>query len=130
MFGMKARTRFDRAMVERRAKEGSIRSLGHAAAAIRLTARRSIRRAKTASSPGTPPHTRRGALRSAILYSVEKGQQRALIGPSYEFVGPSALAHEFGGRFRGDAYPRRPFMGPALEKMEPSLPRFWAGSVR
>ena len=130
MFGIKARTRFDRGLVERKAKDGSIRSLGHAAAAIRLTARRSIRRAKTASSPGMPPHTRRGALRSAILYSVEKGQQRAFIGPSYELVGPSALAHEFGGRFRGDAYPRRPFMGPALEKMEPSLPRFWAGSVR
>lgn len=130
MFGMRTRTRFDRRAVERRAKDGSIRSLGHAAASLRLTARRSIRRRKGASPAGTPPHTRQGALRRAVLYSVEKDKQRALIGPSYDLVGPSAIAHEFGGRFRGDRYPRRPFMGPALEKVTPRLPRFWASSVR
>ena len=130
MIGANVRSFFDAKGVQRKANDGSIRALGHAAGAIRLTARRSIRRSPTYSDPGTPPHTRRGLLREGILYAVEKDAARAVIGPTYERVGTSGSAHEFGGRYRGDNYPARPFMGPALEAIRPRLPSFWAASVR
>jgi len=130
MIGATVKTTLNFAVVERKAADGSIKALGHAAAAIRLTARRSIKRSPTYSDPGVPPHTRRGLLREAILYAVEKDAQVAVIGPAYDFVGVSGSAHEFGGRFRGDDYPARPFMGPALEAIRPRLPGFWAASVR
>ena len=104
--------------------------LAHAAATIRLIARRSIRRSPVASAPGTPPHTRRGQLRRAILYAVEKDRQSVVIGPDYGLIGLSATPHEFGGRYRRERYPKRAFMGPALENVEDRLPKFWAGSVR
>ena len=130
MIGMRSRSTFNGETVRKRAERGSFRSLSHAAAAIRLTARRSIRRSKSYSAPGTPPHTRRGLLRGAIVYGVERHRDSALIGPTYERVGTSAMAHEFGGRYRNEKYPKRPFMGPALEKLTPRLAGFWAGSVR
>lgn len=130
MVGMKATVRFDARKVRARARKGSIKSLGHAGGAVRLAARRSIRRGPKASAAGRPPHTRKGRLKSAILYSVERRQERVVIGPRYTVAGPSGMAHEFGGRFRGQRYDRRPFMGPALEKVKDRLPRMWAGSVR
>jgi len=130
MIGMWYRSRFDVETVRKRAEQGSFRSLSHAAAAIRLTARRSIRRSESYSAPGRPPHTRRGLLRGAIVYGVEKHAGRALIGPTYERVGTSAMAHEFGGKYRRERYPKRSFMGPALEKVAPRLAGFWAGSVK
>ena len=130
MVGMNVRTRADFRKVQRKARRANITSLAHAGASIRLTARRSIRRRKGPSAPGTPPHTRRGLLRNAILYAVEPHRQSVVVGPSIEVVGTSATAHEFGGRYRRRRYPRRPFMGPALERTAPRLPRHWAGSVR
>ena len=130
MIGMRSRSQFDVEAVRKRAEQGSFRSLSHAAAAIRLTARRSIRKSASYSAPGTPPHTRRGLLRGAIVYGVERHLNRALVGPTYERVGTSAMAHEFGGKYRKERYPKRPFMGPALEKLTPRLAGFWAGSVR
>jgi hypothetical protein len=61
---------------------------------------------------------------------VEKSKQKVVIGPTHELVGPSAMAHEFGGRFRKQVFPKRPLMGPALEKNLDRLPKFWVGSVR
>lgn len=177
--------------LKKKAAEGSFRSLRHAAGAVRLTARRSIRRRKKASQPGSPPHTQSGNLKRSIRYEVT--QDDALIGPVNEFGGRIWNLHEFGGmgrprrllkphrfkpgefgpvrvrrrgakptqatsfhraRLRTTAqaaratrlieeenqrrtggpgprrYPRRPFMGPALEMMRPRLPKFWRNSVR
>ena len=130
MIGATIKTMFNSLTVERKAKDGSIQALDHAAAAIRLTARRSIRRSAKYSDPGTPPNTRKGQLREAILYAVEKENATAVIGPTFEAVGLSATAHEFGGEYMGDRYPARPFMGPALEVIRPRLPGFWEGSVK
>jgi hypothetical protein len=130
MIRIKSTSRFERRKVRRRVAEGSIRSLGHAGAALRLTARRSIRRSSKASRPGRPPHTRRGQLKRALRYAVEKSHERVLIGPTYTVVGRSAAAHEFGGRYKRQVYPKRPLMGPALEKIRSRLPRMWANSVK
>ena len=127
--GINVRTEDYSRAVRRKAKDGSVMSLGHAGAVIRLTARRSIRKRKGRSQPGTPPSTRQGALRRAIVYAVEGNAERVVIGPDYAVVGDSARAHEFGGHYRGDRYERRPFMGPALLKTRDRLPEHWAGSV-
>ena len=116
-------------LLQQKMNQASFQSMGHAGAAIRLTARRSIRRSKRYAPPGSPPRTRHGQLRRAIVYARE-GNDRVLIGPGFAHVGPSAMAHEFGGRFRGANFRKRPFMGPALNKNLPRLPRFWAGSIR
>jgi len=130
MIGVKATTQFDATKVLHRVQQANIESLGHAGGAIRLTARRSIRRSDKPSAPGSPPHTRKGQIKRAIVYAVEKQKQCVVIGPEYATLGPSGMAHEFGGRFRGQNYPKRPFMGPALMKIQDRLPRMWAGSVR
>jgi hypothetical protein len=127
---MKCKTIFDRRKVERVMREKSIRSLNHAGAAIRLTARRSIRRSKKVSLPGQPPNTRFGQLKRSLRYSVDKVHQRVLIGPTYSGVGRSMTAHEFGGYYRGGRYPRRPLMGPALMKIKERLPKMWAASIK
>ena len=130
MIEMKIQTRMDVQKVLRKVRRANIESLGHAGASIRLTARRSIRRSPRPSAPGTPPHTRRGLLRRAIVYAVDKFRRMVVIGPAYGMVGLSATPHEFGGRYRREQYKKRAFMGPALEKTKSTLPRHWAASVR
>jgi len=130
MIGMAARTRDNTKQVLTKAKKGSIKSLGHAGATIRLTAKRSIRRRKKPSEEGQPPSTRKGQLRGAIMYAVEKQNDLVVIGPEQAKVGKSASAHEHGGRYKRQRYPKRPFMGPALETTKERLPRKWAGSVK
>lgn len=130
MIGMKVKTKSDTKKVPAKTKQASITSLGHAGAAIRLVARRSIRKRKSASPAGSPPSTRRGQLRRAIAYAVEKQQGLVVIGPEHEVVGESGKAHEFGGRYRREHYEKRPFMGPAMEKVKDRLPPLWAASVR
>ncbi len=130
MIAVKAKTKFDKQKVLAKTNRGNITSLGHAGAALRLTARRSIRTRKKASPPGMPPHSRRGQLRRAVAYAVDKQRQVVVIGPEQDVVGKSGSAHEFGGHYRRERYPKRPFMGPALEKLQDRLPNFWANSVR
>lgn len=130
MIAVRAKTKFDKQTVRAKTRQGNITSLGHAGAAIRLTARRSIRTRQKPSPPGTPPHTRRGQLRRAIAYDVDKPRGVVVIGPERGAVGKSGSAHEFGGRYLRQRYPKRAFMGPALEKLEDRLPDFWANSVR
>ena len=130
MFGIKCRSRFDARKVRKKADAGTFKSLNHAAAAIRLTARRSIRRSPKESSAGTPPHTRRGLLKRALLYNVDKSRMRAVIGPAYSIAGRSGSAHEFGGKYYGRKYPKRSFIGPALRKQESRISRFWSASIK
>jgi len=121
-----------RAWVERRRLEdalrrGARRGLFRAAAAIRLQAARSIIQSASPSEPGRPPHTRKGQIRRAILFAVKEdhGLLAALIGTSHDILGPAGRAHEFGGRFRKEVFPKRPFMKPALNVIENRLPDFF-----
>lgn len=126
----KVKIRFDGKKVLRAAQKGGIASLAHAGAAIRLAARRSIRKSAKPSAVGSAPHTRKGRLRNAIKFAVEKTLQSVVIGPDYAVAADSGRAHEFGGHFRREHYDKRPFMGPALQKVQPRLPNFWVGSIK
>jgi len=126
----KAKIKFDAQRIAKAAKRGNITSVGHAAAAIRLAARHSIRKSPKRSRAGTPPNTRKGRLRSAIKYAVGKSPPSAVIGPDVEVAGTSGKAHEFGGRYKKQRYEKRAFMGPALENVKPRFPAFWKNSIR
>jgi hypothetical protein len=131
MITMRARVVWAGGKVQQKARQGSFRSIGHAAAAIRLTAKRSIRRRKGPSAEGQPPNTHTRRLPQSIVFAAEKqGAGYAIIGASAEIIGQGASPHERGGRFRGQTYPKRPFMRPALDKLRGRLPAFWANSVR
>ena len=121
-----------RAWVERKRftdalRRANRRGLIRAAAAIRLQAARSIIQSASPSRPGRPPHTRKGLLRRSILYALkeEGGLLAAVIGTSYDILGPAGRAHEFGGRFRKEIFPKRPFMQPALSVIANRMPEMF-----
>ena len=133
MIRMRVTTRFFAKRVMNKVERAIIRSLFKAAGLIRITALRSIKKRKkdgAPSPPGKPPRTRFGRLREAILFAVDRRRQSAVIGPDFGMVGRSAVAHEFGGRYRRQQFDQRAFMGPALIKNKDKLPKMWAGSVR
>lgn len=117
---------FDR--IEKAAKRAGFRNFGHAAASIRRDAISTIEQAEGASAPGTPPHTHKGRqlARSVRFFANDRG---AVIGPVASMVGTSGTAQEFGGQYKGEEYPARPFMGPALSRAVPRIGGDWAGSV-
>lgn len=189
---MRAKSQFNAEPLKRKVNQASFKSLGHAGAAIRLTARRSIRRRKKPSAPGSPPNTPTGHLKRVIRYEADRDRQEVVIGAVNEYSRTIWSLHEFGGSQRskprllkvktfrvGDfgpvrvkqineyktemvrarlnseaqaqratelvreenqrrmadarkrrRYPKRPFMGPALETQKNRLPKFWADSVR
>jgi len=104
------------------------RYLYRAAAYVRTTARRSIRRRKSPSAPNSPPSTRTGRLKKAIRFYVDQARGLALVGPSVDVVGPAGAEHEHGGQWRDEHFAPRPYMGPAYELTRPKLPDFYRQS--
>ena len=127
------------------ADKAAYANFAHAAASIRKHARESIKtrpakrgrdikgrfkhvRSRNASPAGTPPLTKRRLLPNAIVYDADKFG--AIIGPRYARAGTVGEAHEFGGKYKSNKYPARPFMGPALQA---NLSRFagsWRNSIK
>lgn len=97
---MRVKTHFDSKLLKKKVDQASFRSLGHASGAIRLTARRSIRRSKKPSQPGKPPHTPTGALKRVIRYAVDSQKTEAAIGAVNEYSKTIWHLHEFGGTSR------------------------------
>ena len=71
MIGVKVKDKFNPAKIKDAVKRANFRNLGHAGAAIRLTARRSIRKSKNASVRDTASHET-GTVERGILYAVEQ----------------------------------------------------------
>ena len=120
-FKMEAKIQFRRDRILKaiqRANEGWLNSVGYL---ISSTAKGLIKRSTREASPGEPPHTRRGLLRRAIRYRVASDRKSVVIGPTFSRVGTAGAAHEHGGRYKGETYPRRPFMGPALDEVLPRI---------
>lgn len=137
-FTFKTIDQFDRVL--NAAEKAGFKNLGHAAASTRKTAIASIKEAPGASPPGTPPHThtqkvtrrgktRLGHLPRAIAFHHDRKEMRAVVGPRESVVGTAGAAHEHGGDYKGEEYPKRPTIVPALTQ---NLDRFasdWAGSI-
>lgn len=109
-------------------KSRSRDAMAHLAAKVRLAAQSSITTSEEPSPPGSPPHTRQGQLRRAIVFDV--GESDAIVGPRASIVGPIGELMEFGGEFFGRDYEDRPFMGPALEEAIDDFAGQWSGSLR
>jgi len=102
--------------------------LRQAGALIRRTAQKTIRRSKEKPSPkGTPPRTRRGQLRRAILFQVER--ESVYVGPAANLFSDVGKAHEFGGEYEERTYPARPFMAPAFEAAWPQILGNWGSTL-
>lgn len=134
---------FDRPAVQRAVDKAKRRVLTRAGAFVRTAARSSIRKRKRISEPGKPPSSHSGLLRRFIYFAYEPHLDTVVIGPerlNKQGEAPRVLEH--GGRTRitrrrrGKVVRRRvtikprPFMGPALEKERPKLPKRWAGAVK
>ena len=127
MFGIKFRTVDRTKRVKGAADKAGFRNFGHAAASIRKDAVASIEVSPDPSTPGSPPHTRRRLLPRALRFDQDK--KAGVIGPTASVAGRVGHTHEFGGPYKGEDYPERPYMLPALER---ALPRFagqWQGSI-
>jgi hypothetical protein len=143
---------FDRQAVMSGVSRAKRRNLSKAGAFIRRNAQWSMRRRKKPSPPGEPPHVHVGHLKRLILFGYDAVHGSVVVGPLRFKNGEAPALNEFGGtaqrkirviRFDRAAgrrrvkfkhvtarYPKRPFMGPALLKALPTIPRTWAGSVR
>jgi phage gpG-like protein len=113
--------------VREAADRAARRAFAKAAFRIGGVAIRSIKSSKLPSQPGDPPHTRKRKLPRAISYFADA--LGAVVGPIASRAGDAGAAHEFGGEFRGQTYPARPFMGPALESQLDSFAGEFAGSI-
>ncbi len=127
---MKTEVDFDSEGLTARVAKASVDILKRMGAYVRKVAQSKVRTSPKASTPGTPPHSRRGLLKRAILFGLERDKKRVLIGPGFRFVGTSASAHEFGGAYKGDRYPKRPLMGPSLRESSPHLAEMWRDAVK
>jgi len=133
---------FDRPKVEQAVDKAKRQVHSKVGAFIRTTARTSIRKRKGTSPPGSPPYSHEGSLRRLILFGYDRSSDSVVVGPVGFRQGTAPNVLEFGGtttvvrKRRGRVNARRtridkrPYMGPALEKEAPKLPRLWAGSVR
>lgn len=120
------------------------RALSKAGAFVRRRAQNRLRRRKKSSPPGRPPSRHAGTNSSLrfILFLYEPQNHGVVVGP-VKFTGGGDVPNlmEQGGttvvrdktnnaRSKIARYPRRPFMGPALEDVANELPEIFAGEVR
>lgn len=97
MITITKRIKNETAKLRKKMRAANITSLGEAGSYIRGIARRSIKISPKPSMPGHQPHSRKGALKKAILYGVDKRAFEAVIGPTRHAVGFIGRTHEFGG---------------------------------
>ncbi|MCC7409172.1 MAG: hypothetical protein IT442_13985 [Phycisphaeraceae bacterium] len=129
---------FDRPAVLGAVDKTTRRVLSRFGAFVRTTAKRSIRRKKGGSAPGSPPHSHEGSLRRLIYFGFDPGKRSVVVGPVPFGKGEAPSLLEHGGtttlKRRGKTlaahYRQRSFMGPALEAEKSKLPAMWADSVK
>ena len=98
MATVKVKVTDETARVAKAAQRATLTALVPAARYIRGIAMRSIKVSPDSAPPGHQPHTRKGRLKSAIIYAIEREWGQAVIGPHIGAVGMIAHTHEFGGR--------------------------------
>ncbi len=142
---------FDSKKVIRAVDKARRRALSRGGAFVRTTARRSIRKRKGPSAPGSPPHSHEGSLRKLIFFGYDRQTKSVVIGPLGIKQSPVPTVLEFGGtvpvkrrrrvadRSKGREKSRRrvriakrPYMGPALDVAASSdkIPKAFKDSIR
>jgi hypothetical protein len=130
---------FDRALVKNAVDKGQRKVFSKFGAFVRQRARTSIRKRKGAAPAGQPPHSHVGTLRRLIFFAFDPAKKSVVIGPTLlrsSSKAPKLLEH--GGETatrtkRGSErwiYEPRPFMRPAFDAEQKSLPGLWANSVK
>lgn len=127
---MNSSVEFDEKTLVAKVAKASVDILKRMGAYVRMVARRKVKSSDRPSTPGSPPHSKTGALKRGVLFGLEKREKRVVVGPGFKFVGTSASAHEFGGRYKKERYPKRPLMGPALRESIPHLAKMWRDAVK
>jgi phage gpG-like protein len=117
---------FDRDVVVRHTNAYTRRVLSRFGALCRTIARRSMRRRKGASPPGTPPNAHVGKLRDELYFAYDFKRDSVVVGPvllTRRSLVPQL--HEFGGSVRVQnkvvRYPPRPYMRPAFRETKKIL---------
>ena len=88
---------FDRLTVEDATIKGQKEAFRRAGAVVRLTARRSIRTLKKASTPGNPPHARGRRFKNSITYQSDAGG--VVVGPvRFQNFDSTPAVLEYGGQ--------------------------------
>lgn len=123
----KIQAEFDK--VAEKVKRETIYSLKGAAYALMMTARAHVIRTRKPGPAGKPARTRGKvpSLKRAIIYAVDRKREEAYIGPQAGTISTIGSVHEFGKRYKKSAYPPRPFMKPAFEKVRPLIPEKFRG---
>ena len=127
---MKSEVEFDEDGLVAWMARASREFLKRAGAYVRRVAQRKVVTSPKPSQPGQPPHSRHGLLKRGLLFGLERDGKSVLVGPGFRVVGESMSAHEFGGKYRRERYPKRPLMGPSLKESVPHLARMWDGAVK
>jgi hypothetical protein len=129
MIGVDGKAEFDGKPVEEAAKKAAYKNLGHAAASLRKEAIASIKKDRGPSPAGEPVHTRQGLAKRALLYAVDKEAEEAVVGFSAAVVDEAMAAHELGEPHKGTDFPKRPTIGPALERNASRLAETFEGTI-
>lgn len=128
--------------VQRRTRDASRRVGNRFGAYVRTVARRSIRKSKRSSLPGSPPRNRTGSLRNFIRFAYEPAERRVYIGPAIlpgktkslpgalELGGTVVVKNKKTKKRVKQKVAARPYMLPALEESLPQLPELWKNSIR
>jgi len=135
---------FKPSIVQRKKDRATKRVMTRFGAFVRVSARSSIRKRKKSAAPGKPPSSHVGSLRRLILFGYDASRRSVVVGP-LPFTAltkdqPRTLEQGGGSQvvtFRNRKKERkrvfvkaRPFMGPALQRELPQLPRLWRDAVR
>lgn len=142
MIGMEMTKLFFNAKAVKKAVDRTTRRVfSRFGAFVRQTAKRSIRKRKKPSQPGSPPSSHTGLLKKFIWFGYDPSKRSVVSGPSRltknnRGEAPSLL--EYGGKTTVKRKGKRtkirirahPFMGPAFAKEQKQLPSLWANSIK
>jgi hypothetical protein len=104
----KSRSFFDKEAVLSRVDAAKRKKLSRAGAMLRQTARRSMRRRKKPSRPGSPPsahsqspeHPRGALLKERLFFAYDQANDSVVVGPEQLGRSDAAPLQEFGGTVR------------------------------
>lgn len=128
---------FDRKNIRNKVDLRTRKVLSKFGSYVRQTAKKSIRKRKGTSKPGSPPFSHTGTLKKFLFFGYDQNRRSVVIGPvvvpGKSGNAPSVLEH--GGRVtlpKGNStnIAPRPFMQPAFTTELSKVKSLWKDSIR